>query len=204
MNISKKSLISGALGLAVLSGGIGVYAGTVIDQYKTPRGNIATVEKEDVHKNRIALKVNGKAVSKSTWYSNDTTYVPIRDVAEMLGASVNYSSATMSADIITSSKLLNLLGIKLQVPYYGTYHEAYNGLRGDIQFKMTAFNPTTNTFEGQLTIRSFINKVTGKLSETKMTFTDVKTGHVYDLNYKASESKYIGSQGNTDIAISLK
>lgn len=84
-------------GLMLMSGG--VYAGTVIDQYKTPRGNIATVEKEEIHKNRIGVTVNGKTVKTDTWYHDSVSYIPLREVSTLLGATVNYNSKTMSAEI---------------------------------------------------------------------------------------------------------
>lgn len=97
MGIKKKVLV-GTIGLTLFTSG--AMAGTVIQSYKTPRGNIATVEREDIHKNRIGITVNGQKVKKDTWYSNDVTYAPLRDVSEILGAKVNYNSKTMSADII--------------------------------------------------------------------------------------------------------
>jgi hypothetical protein len=97
MGIKKKVLV-GTIGLTLFTSG--AMAGTVIQSYKTPRGNIATVEREDIHKNRIGITVNGQKVKKDTWYSNDVTYAPLRDVSEILGAEVNYNSKTMSADII--------------------------------------------------------------------------------------------------------
>lgn len=92
-----KWIISSALALSLFSSG--VYAGTVLQTYKTVRGDFATVEKEEVHKNRIALKVDGVKSNKPTWYANDTTYVPLRDAAELLGVNVNYNSATMTAEL---------------------------------------------------------------------------------------------------------
>ena len=79
--------------------GIGVYAGTIIDSYKTIRGNTATVEEEQIHKNRIGITVNGQPINQDTWYANGVTYAPLRDVAETVGASVNYNSTTQSANI---------------------------------------------------------------------------------------------------------
>ncbi|MGE8081450.1 stalk domain-containing protein [Peribacillus loiseleuriae] len=77
-----------------------MYAGNLISSYKTPRGNIASVEQESIHKNRIGLTVNGKVVKGSSWYHDtEKTYVPLRAVSEMLGATVNYNDKTMSADI---------------------------------------------------------------------------------------------------------
>ncbi|WP_078410308.1 stalk domain-containing protein [Priestia abyssalis] len=96
----KKKLIAGIAGISLLSGGIGVYAGEVIKSYKTPRGNIATVEQENIHKNRIGLTVNGEEIKQPTWYHDqEKTYVPLRAVSEALGAKVNYNQETMSADI---------------------------------------------------------------------------------------------------------
>lgn len=94
----KKKVLAGTIGLTLFTSG--ALAGTVIQSYKTPRGNIATVEKEEIHKNRIGITVNGQKVKKDTWYSNNVTYAPLRDVSEILGAEVKYNSKTMSADII--------------------------------------------------------------------------------------------------------
>lgn len=77
----------------------GVYAGTVIKSYKTPRGNMATVEKMDMHKGRVGLTINGEKILKETLYISSTTYVPLRAVSEMLGAEVVYNNKTMAADI---------------------------------------------------------------------------------------------------------
>lgn len=206
MKKNKKTLVAGVLGLCLASGTVGVYAGTVIESYKTPRGNIATVEPINVHKQRIGLTVNGKAVSKTTWYADGTTYVPMRDVAEILGASVNYNSATMSADIVTESKLLTLLGLKPQKIYYGT-----RGSNLEVEFKITQFNPSTNEFEGELNQSGFRTKIRGTLSENKMIFkynysTAYSDAHVAtaELNYNGNENKYTGTLFFNDDATSDK
>jgi hypothetical protein len=98
VKLGKKILI-GTLMTTLMAGGV-ASAGKVISQYKTPRGNIATVEQEKVHKNRIGITVNGKAIKKETWYhESGVTFIPMREVSELLGAKVNYNSKTMSADI---------------------------------------------------------------------------------------------------------
>ncbi|MBM7648450.1 hypothetical protein JOC78_001392 [Bacillus ectoiniformans] len=106
MKKPKEDTMKGIIIGAILTAGIGsgvTYAGTVIDQYKTPRGNIATVEEEHIHKNRLDVTVNGQPVESHTWYHNDEkTFVKLRDIAEMLGAEVNYNPQTMSADIFTA------------------------------------------------------------------------------------------------------
>lgn len=96
-----KWVLSSALALSLF--GSGVYAGTVLQTYKTVRGDFATVEREDVHKNRIALTVDGVKASKPTWYANDTTYVPLRDAAELLSVNVNYNRTTMTAELTKNS-----------------------------------------------------------------------------------------------------
>lgn len=98
-----KKLFLSMLAIFLLFGGTAAYAGKIIKTYKTVRGTTATVEQEEVHKGRIGLTVNGAAVNKPTWYAGATTYVPLRAVSEMLGASVNYNSDTQSADIILKS-----------------------------------------------------------------------------------------------------
>lgn len=92
-----KKVLFAVLALSLF--GSGVLAGTVVKQYKTPRGNIATVEKMDVHKGRVGLVVNGEVINKQTWYADSVTYVPLRAVAEALGAEVNYNNETMTAEI---------------------------------------------------------------------------------------------------------
>ena len=96
----KKKILIGTIGFSLFA--TGAYAGTIIDSYKTPRGNTATIEKEEIHKNRIGVTVNGKAIKSNTWYDpEEKTFVPLREIAEMLGAEVSYNSKTMAADIIT-------------------------------------------------------------------------------------------------------
>lgn len=90
-------VIVGTLALSLF--GSGVYAGTVIKTYKTVRGDFATVEKEEVHKNRIAINVDGTKMKTKSWYANGVTYVPMREAAEALGAEVIYDSKTQTAKI---------------------------------------------------------------------------------------------------------
>ncbi|MBT2641698.1 hypothetical protein J7I80_05645 [Bacillus sp. ISL-41] len=99
--MNKKIILS--VLILFLIGGTAAYAGQVIKTYKTVRGTTATIEAEEVHKGRIGLTVNGAKVNKPTWYAGATTYVPLRDVAEMLGATVNYNSNTQSADIVAKA-----------------------------------------------------------------------------------------------------
>ena len=97
----KKRAIAGFLGVGLLFGGVGVYAGTFIDQYTTARGTVATVEQEEIHKNLVAIKVDGKQVQTDTWAANGVTYIPLREVSNLLGANVEWNQSTQSA-IITS------------------------------------------------------------------------------------------------------
>jgi hypothetical protein len=97
MGIKKIALVGG---MCVGLFSTGVYAGTVIDQYKTPRGTWATVENEKIHKNRIAVTVNGQPLKSNTWYHDEEkTFVRLREVAELLGAEVKYNAETMTAEI---------------------------------------------------------------------------------------------------------
>lgn len=196
MGFRTKTLVAGALSLSLVTGGLGVYAGTVIESYKSPRGHIVTVEKENVHKNRIGITVNGKELKGTTWYANDVSYAPIREVSEMLGASVNYNPKTVSADIVTESELLDLLGVKIQVPYNGTISSS-----APIQFKITQFNPSTNTFEGVLSRFNEDYKVIGKISETEIEFDEIgflnsdnkiKYPYRYTLKYNPKSADYSG------------
>lgn len=187
-----KKIVAGTLALS-LFGGACVYAGTIIDQYKTPRGNIATVETENVHKNRIGITVNGETVTSNTIYFNNTTYAPIRDVATMLNASVNYNATTMSADIFTENELLDSFGIKLNKEYLiatSSYTSA--------TFKMTLFNPTSNEFEGLIREK----KIKGYLTESKLVYEFVgdSSSPSVELIFDASNNHFI----NDDVVLVIE
>ena len=117
----KKGIIVGFLGIGLFCGGVGTYAGTIIDQYTTNRGTTATVEQEDVHKNRVGLEVNGVQVKTDSWYANGTTYIPLREVSNLLGASVVYEKATQSAKI-------NSAGQKPSAPAPSALSQTINGV----------------------------------------------------------------------------
>ncbi len=61
-------------------------------------------EKIDVARNAIKLDVNGTPVESDLFLYNDTTYVPIRVVSEMLGKTVTYNPETQSASILDSQR----------------------------------------------------------------------------------------------------
>ncbi|MFS0689408.1 stalk domain-containing protein [Sporosarcina sp. 179-K 8C2 HS] len=203
MGISRKILV-GTVGACLLSGSIGVYAGSVIESYKTPRGNIATVENETVHKNRIGMTVNGKEIKLETWYANNTTYAPLQAVAESLGATVNYNEKKMSADIVLPHKIST--DLNTHETYYGT---AYAGKQSNpsrtwpFEFKITSINPRTGELEGELTWTSLkaVHKIVGKVSDNKLIFREadyIKKGNAllgpsYTLTYNGIENKYKGT-----------
>ena len=57
-------------------------------------------EKIDVARNAIALDINGNPVDADLFLYNDTTYVPIRVISEMMGKTVTYDGQTQSASIL--------------------------------------------------------------------------------------------------------
>ena len=57
-------------------------------------------EKIDVARNAIKLDINGKPVDADLFLYNDTTYVPIRVVSEMMNKTVTYDGAAQSASIL--------------------------------------------------------------------------------------------------------
>lgn len=193
----RNKIIIGALGISLFSGTAGVYAGTAIEMYKTARGNIATVEPENVHKNRIGITINGKEIKQDTWYADGVTYAPIREVANMLGASVEYNSATQSADIITEPELLNLLGLELQRTYYGVIKASSWARDSNFEFRITRFNPSTNEFDGTIAIDSNKYTVAGTISATKIVFKD-SSSRKYELNYNGPEDKFVGKWSSSN------
>lgn len=61
----------------------------------------------DVVMNSINIVVNGNKLDKETILYNDTTYVPLRAIAEMLGKDVKYDAETQTATIRDSVTVLN-------------------------------------------------------------------------------------------------
>lgn len=57
-------------------------------------------EKIDVARNAISLDINGTPVNADLFLYNDTTYVPIRVVSEMMNKTVTYNGETQSASIL--------------------------------------------------------------------------------------------------------
>ncbi|MBE7030860.1 MAG: hypothetical protein E7409_05455 [Ruminococcaceae bacterium] len=63
---------------------------------------VGSWEKVDVLRNDIAVEVNGATVSADNFLYNDTTYLPIRAVGEMLGMDVEYNEKTNTAILYTN------------------------------------------------------------------------------------------------------
>ena len=61
-------------------------------------------EKIDVVRNKIAVMVNGQKLDADNFLYNDTTYVPIRAVAESLGVNVEYKDGVAYIGKIRSKR----------------------------------------------------------------------------------------------------
>jgi hypothetical protein len=62
----------------------------------------AVAKKIDAYFGRVKLLVNGKNVDKETLVYDDSTYIPLRDAAEVLGVEVEWDEKTATA-ILTSA-----------------------------------------------------------------------------------------------------
>lgn len=70
----------------------------------TASGGLKTIE---VYPNLVNIRVNENFITADNFMYNNTTYVPLRAVSEMLGAVVQWDGATMTANIslpVTSRK----------------------------------------------------------------------------------------------------
>ena len=174
------------------------------------------MEQENIHKNRIGITVNGKEIKPDTWYANGVTYAPIREVANMLGASVEYNGTTQSADIVTESKMLELHGLKMQTTYYGKlFHSTYKNGYIALEFKITSFDPATDQFKGTLKRNDTLYSIEGKISPNKIVFKDkekINNGgfgyndlYTYELDYDGANNKFVGttSWGNLKVEVSI-
>lgn len=77
----------------------------------------------DVLENDINVVVDGKQLNESNFVYNDTTYLPLRAVAEVVGKSVEYDETTNTAyigDITLSATNLNYYEEMPWCPNYGT------------------------------------------------------------------------------------
>ena len=81
-----KKFVSGLIIGSIITTSISALAGGVWD-------------KIDVLKNDINIMVNGKQIFSDNFLYNDTTYLPLRTIAEELGQKVTYDEATNTAHI---------------------------------------------------------------------------------------------------------
>ena len=81
-----KKFVSGLIIGSIVTTTISTFAGGVWD-------------KIDVLKNDINIMVNGKQIFSDNFLYNDTTYLPLRTIAEELGQKVTYDEATNTAHI---------------------------------------------------------------------------------------------------------
>ncbi|WP_188206900.1 hypothetical protein [Alkalibacillus aidingensis] len=63
MKLAKKTVIVVSI-LLIVAAGVQTFAKEVLDQYETQRGNIATVEQEDIHNSIIGNKVKKDKIPK--------------------------------------------------------------------------------------------------------------------------------------------
>lgn len=84
--VKMKKFISGLIIGSIITTSISALAGGVWD-------------KIDVLKNDINIMVNGKQIFSDNFLYNDTTYLPLRTIAEELGQKVTYDEATNTAHI---------------------------------------------------------------------------------------------------------
>ena len=117
--------------------------------------------------------------------------------------SVEYNGSTQSADIVTESNLLNLLGLKIGVPYYWEIREDQR------IFQITDFDPNTNEFKGTYSYitgrdKGSVANIKGKISESKLRFQS-EYGHTYELTYYGGtkEFKDFSNSGKDEIVIYL-
>lgn len=96
----KKKMIIGATIIALLSGGSGVFAGTLIKQGKTPRGNQYFVEKESIEKNKYQVSVNGKVIPGAIISQGKTIYVPLKSLPKSK-FTLDYNKHNWSYDLKT-------------------------------------------------------------------------------------------------------
>lgn len=184
--MKKKSIIALCVCLCTFTLGMGVFAAEIIERYKTVRGTMATVERMDVHKNRIAVHVNGQEVKTDTWYADGVTYVPIRDVSTMLAADVSYDGKTQTGYINTQKNGLARFGLEMNKPYYATL----TGIRdiAEYEFRITAFDPATQKFQGTMTNGDngeVVETVIGTLTQTGFFLTH--GGQTLEMKWDASE-----------------
>lgn len=86
---------------------------------------VDTSESIGVYRNLIKLDVNGQRVTLDNFLYNSRTYVPMREVAELLGKDVGWNSITKTAsinDVIYEKDVLSAL-----LPSEAGYSWIYNG-----------------------------------------------------------------------------
>lgn len=86
---------------------------------------VDTSESIDVYRNLIKVDVNNQRVTMDNFLYNGTTYVPIREVAELLGKEVGWNSYNKTASIIDAT--YDKIPLSKLLPNVSGYSWIYNG-----------------------------------------------------------------------------
>jgi len=94
MKLNLKSFFAGILVMLIISGGSMVFGET----------NLAI----NATFGKVKLIVNGLPANRETLLYNNTTYVPLRDAAEILGMEVGWNSSTNTASLTNTAGSSNM------------------------------------------------------------------------------------------------
>lgn len=134
MKREMKGFICGAVSMALLVGGVSFAAG----QWKTI----------DVLENDITVMVDGQQITESNFLYNDTTYLPLRAVAEAVGKPVEYDGTTNTAYIGIKPSSGNIISVKNTYQALRDSVYLYEGTDGTMYVKLKEANNVAFVIEG--------------------------------------------------------
>lgn len=149
---------------------------------------------------RIKLSVNGEKLETQTILYNGTTYVPIRDVAEHLGAKIDYDQNTQIADITLNNKVGDNSVTVADVEWEnGTYDvvEDSNTVATD-PVRLVISNVTTDSFVFSLINEDGEDVISGiaSVSSNKAEYADTDI-HIISFALEDDVIKFTDTKGLT-------
>ncbi|MDW7662184.1 MAG: stalk domain-containing protein [Bacillota bacterium] len=140
---------------------------------------VDTSESIDVFRNLIKVDVNNQLVTMDNFLYNGTTYVPIREVAELLGKDVGWNAYSKTASILDVT--YEKIPLSALLPSELGYSWIYNG------FAEYGHTMTLNNIEDDPTQR--IYTITGEVDD--MSGGESLSDHSISIHYILSGNELI-------------
>lgn len=203
----KKKMIIGATIIALLSGGSGVFAGSLIKQGKTPRGNHYSVEKEELEKNKFQVSVNGKVISNTIISQGKTIYVPLKSLPKSK-FTLNYNKEKWAYDLKTVEQFELSRDIKnfnkLHTTVFSKYKDAdqtFQKLYSSLVISNGQFN-INEALNASEEVTKATENISKQASELDIIYSRVNVNKAEYMVFLKQTKKYFGEYKRVHVVMS--